>query len=178
MEKELEVKVLNIDVDEVIKKLNNLGAKFLYREHQKNYNITSSKFVYIPIGSYLRIREIIDDKGKTLNITLTYKENIKNEEIRENNEYNVNISDIEGMLSILNFLGYDSFDIGEKERFSFEFIDSIIDIDIWDKKVYPFPYMEIESTKLENIYNILDLLEIGRENISLKSIKELQEEIK
>lgn len=48
MEKELEVKILNIDVEEVKAKLENLGARFLKSENQENIRLTSSKFDYIP----------------------------------------------------------------------------------------------------------------------------------
>jgi len=178
MEKELEVKILNIDVELVTSKLESLGAKFLHCENQKNYHVLSSKIDIIPKGSYLRIREILDDNKNVLHSEITYKENIKNDNIRENNEFNVDISDTEMMLKILKFLGYDKFEIGEKFRTSFEFMNSRIDIDIWDKKTYPYPYMEIETKNFENIYKILDLLDINRENISLKSIEELQNELK
>lgn len=178
MQKELEVKVLDIDIENIIDKLKTLGAKFLHEEHQKNYHIVSSKLNIIPEGSYLRIRELVDDRGNILHSEFTYKQNIKNENIRENNEFNVDISDTRTMLKILNFLGYDEFEIGEKKRISFEFMNSVIDIDIWDEKVYPYPYMEIETKDFENVYKILDLLNIDRENISLKSMKQLQKELK
>ena len=45
MEKELEVKILNIDVEEIKEKLKKLGAKFLRTENQENIRLSSSKFV-------------------------------------------------------------------------------------------------------------------------------------
>ena len=113
-----------------------------------------------------------------LSSEITYKENIKNEKLRENNEFNVNISDTKTMIEILKFLGYDCVDVAQKKRISFEFLNSRIDIDSWDKDFYPFSYMEIETKDFENVYEILDLLNIDRENISLKSIKQLQDELK
>ncbi|MDD7765234.1 MAG: class IV adenylate cyclase [Peptoniphilaceae bacterium] len=178
MKKEMEVKILNIDVLKVIEKLNFLGAKFLHEENQKNYHIFSSKIDIIPKGSYLRIRELLSKNGEVLHCELTYKENIANKSFRENNEFNANFSDTKTMLEILKFLGYDIVKIGEKNRISFEFMDSIIDIDTWNKEIYPYPYMEIETESFENLYKILNLLEIDKENISLKSIEQLREEVK
>lgn len=178
MQKELELKVLNINVLDVIEKLKNLNAKFLKKEHQINYHIDSKKLDVIEKGSYLRIREIVDENENILKSEITFKENIKNENLRENNEFNVNISDTKTMLMILKFLGYDDVEIAKKERISFEFLDSFIDIDTWDKKIYPFSYMEIETNDFKNVYKILDLLKIDKKNISLKSIKELQDELK
>ena len=57
MEKELEVKILNIDVEDIKNKLEDLGAKFLGYENQENIRLSSSKFEYIPKGSFLRIRK-------------------------------------------------------------------------------------------------------------------------
>ena len=44
MEKELEVKILNIDVEDIKNKLKDLGAKFLGYENQENIRLSSSKF--------------------------------------------------------------------------------------------------------------------------------------
>lgn len=178
MQKELEVKVLNIDVLDVVEKLKKLNAKFLKKEHQINYHIESKNFNFIKEKSYLRIREIVDENENIIDSQITFKENIKNEKIRENNEFNVNISDTKTMLEILKFLGYDDVEIAKKRRISFEFLDSVIDIDTWDEKIYPFSYMEIETCDFKNVYKILDLLKIDKKNISLKSIKELQDELK
>ncbi|WP_399533167.1 CYTH domain-containing protein, partial [uncultured Parvimonas sp.] len=79
MEKELEVKILNIDVEDIKNKLKDLGAKFLGYENQENIRLSSSKFEYIPKGSFLRIRKFLDDSGKEINSELTYKEHKKNE---------------------------------------------------------------------------------------------------
>lgn len=37
-----------------------------------------------------------------------------------------------------------------------------------EQEIYPYPYMEIETESFENLYKILNLLEINRENISLE----------
>ena len=116
MQRELEVKVLNIDVDIVVEKLKKLSAKFLKIERQKNYHIQSTKLNIIPNGSYLRIRELLDEDENVLSSEITYKENIKNEKLRENNEFNVNISDTKTMIEILKFLGYDYVDVAQKKK--------------------------------------------------------------
>ena len=87
MEKELEVKILNIDVEEVKEKLKNLGAKFLRTENQENIRLSSSKFDCIPRGSFLRIRKFLDENGKEINSELTYKEHKANKILKEFNEY-------------------------------------------------------------------------------------------
>lgn len=177
MEKEFEVKILNIDIDVVKKKLEDLGAKFLKRENQENIHITSNNFKFIEDGNYLRTRTLKDDFGNEIYTELTFKENIVNDKVRENNEYNLPIEDRDTLFKILDRIGYDNFDVGLKTRFSYSFKNSVIDLDIWDEKTYPYPYMEIEVKNYEDLYDVLDSLKIGRENISLKSLKELQDEL-
>ena len=178
MNKELEIKVLNINLDKLFVKLKDVGAIFLGEENQINYHISSSKFQYIPEGSYLRIRELTDINNNVIKRELTYKENILNGNIRENNEYNSEISDSDSMLTILKFLGYDIVETARKKRFVFTLDGSKIDIDIWEEKVYPYPYMEIEVESFDKLNSLLEILSIDKENISLKSIKQLQNELK
>ncbi|XTI73989.1 class IV adenylate cyclase [Parvimonas sp. G1425] len=155
MKKELEVKILNIDVEEIKTKLKNLGAKFLKSENQENIRLTSSKLDCIPNGSFLRIRKLLDRDGKEINSELTYKEHKENEILKEFNEYNVSLENSEEMLKILNFLGYDKLDIERKFRTSYKLRNAHIDIDIWDKEVYPYPYMEIEVSNYDDLCEVL-----------------------
>src|SRR5699024_3214828 len=92
---------------------------------------------------YLRVRESKDLVHNTNTTTMTFKKNVKNKNIRENIEYNVNIDDRDTMVEILKFLGYDNVKIGYKERTSYCLNDANIEIDIWDKETYPNPYIEI-----------------------------------
>lgn len=177
MEKEFEVKVLNINIDIIKKKLENYGATFIKKENQENFHITSSNFKFIEEGSYLRVRSLIDDNGVVLKSELTFKENIVNDKVRENNEYNLPIEDRKTLFEILTRIGYDNIELGTKTRFSYKFKNAVIDLDIWDEKTYPHPYMEIEVKNYEDLYEVLDILEIDRKNISLKSLKQLQEEL-
>ena len=81
------------------------------------------------------------------------------------------------MLKILKFLGYDKLDIEKKFRTSYSFKKAHIDIDVWDKEVYPYPYMEIEVSHYDDLCEVLDLLEISKDNVCLKSLPELKEEL-
>ncbi len=82
------------------------------------------------------------------------------------------------MLRILNFLGYDKLDIEKKFRTSYKLRNAYIDIDIWDKEVYPYPYMEIEVSNYDDLCEVLNLLGISEGEICLKSLPELKEELK
>lgn len=178
MEKEFEVKILNIDINYMKKKLEDLGAKFIKKENQENIHITSKNFKFIENGSFLRTRTLKDDFGKEISTEFTFKENILNDKVRENNEYNLKIQDRDTLFKILEKIGYDNFDIGLKTRFSYSFKNAIIDLDELDKNTYPHPYMEIEVKNYNDLYEVLDALEIDRKEISLKSLAQLQEELR
>lgn len=178
MTKELEVKVLNIDLKEIEQKIFSLGGKLLAKENQVNTMIDSCKRpIKTFLDAYLRIRETNDILSNTSTITLTLKKNIKNDSIRENIELNTNIEDKDAMLEILKDLGFDKVLEGFKKRISYELEGARLDLDRWDEKIYPYPYMEIEVENTEDLKKIINLLDIDSSNVSTKSIAELREEI-
>lgn len=179
MVKELEVKVLDIDIDEIEDKLKKLGAKLISKELQINTLIDSSERpIKSYLDAYLRIRESKDLLKDVETTTLTMKKNIQNKVLRENIEYNTNIENKEKMIQILKELGFDKISVGHKERTSYELKGARIDLDIWDKETYPHPYLEIEVEDEFELKEIIDLLEIPREKVSTKSIVELRRALK
>ena len=178
MDKELEVKVLNIDKVEMEKELIDKGAHLISREFQKNYMIDSDdRSIRKNKGSYLRLRETLDlEKGKT-KFTFTLKQNIANELMRENIEVNTQIENKESLLYILNVLGYKVIQEGHKERTSYQYEGIRFDIDTWDEKTYPYTYMEIEVKVEEDLNKAINLLNIDKENITTKSIMKLRSDL-
>ncbi|MDD7306171.1 MAG: class IV adenylate cyclase [Peptoniphilaceae bacterium] len=175
MHREIEVKVLNIDVDEIQKILMEKGAKKLSTEYQTNYT-------YVPKNGefkngYLRIREKIVD-GKKEPTEITYKENAPSRsDVRVNDEYTSEISSATNMAKILEEIGIVEQYKGEKERISYTYKGQRFDIDIWDRSVYPDPYMEIEFTNIDLMDEIIEDLGIDRANVTSESINELIEKI-
>lgn len=176
MHREIEVKVLNIDVDEIQKKLLDKGAVKISSEYQTNYT-------YVPKdkefeNGYLRIRERIVD-GKKEPTELTFKEYAKSrKDVRVNDEYTTEISSASNMAKILEELGVVEQYKGEKERISYSYKGQRFDIDIWDKSIYPQPYMEIEFTNVDLMDEIIEDLEIKKDNVTNDSINDLIEKIK
>lgn len=178
MVKELEVKVLNVDIEDVENKLNSLGAKLISKEVQINTLFDSNdKPIKSYMDAYLRIRESKDLIKDSEEVTLTLKKNIKNKDLRENIELNTKIEDKDIMLQILSDLGFSKISVGYKERTSYLLEGARIDLDTWDKETYPKPYMEVEVESTDQLYHILNILEIDRDNISTKSIVELRREL-
>ncbi len=171
--RELEVKILNMDLKELELKIQALGATLISQEVQVNTLIDSKdNFIEDELDSYMRIRETRFTLKDKVKLTLTMKKNINREGIRENIEINTDISDKESMLKILEALGYKVISEGYKERTSYSLGNVRFDLDIWDKETYPHPYMEIEVKDEDELEGVIKLLDIPKENISLKSILE------
>lgn len=175
MVKELEVKVLNLDLESVEEKINSLGGKLLSKELQVNTLIDSSeKPIKSYLDGYLRIRESKDLLNNVETTTLTLKKNISNSGIRENIEMNTEIENKDTMLDILWSLGFDKIEIGHKKRISYALEGARLDLDTWDENTYPYPYMEIEVHKKEDLNKVIQLLGINEINVTSKSIDELR----
>ena len=81
------------------------------------------------------------------------------------------------MIYILKDLKYEIKEEGYKNRTSYIYQNIRFDLDKWDKNTYPYPYMEIEVEKKEDLEKAVNLLKIHKNNISTKSIMELKEEL-
>lgn len=179
MANELEVKVLNINKDEIEEKLISIGAKYLSKEKQINTIIdTKERDVEKNLGSYLRIRETENLDTGEIKTIFTLKENISKEGIRENIEANTFISNKRTLIYILNKLGFEVVEEGYKERISYIYDDIRFDIDTWNEETYPYPYMEIEVKNEEDLNKAIELLNINEEQVTTKSIFDLKNDLK
>ena len=176
MSKEIEVKVLNVDLKDMENKLIKLNAKLISEEYQRNIIFdTKEPSRKLDTNTYLRIREVKNLISNKTDIKLTLKENIGKKSLRENIETTTKIDNIESMVYILENLGYEVVEDGKKYRKSYLYENIRFDLDIWDKNIYPYPYMEIEVKEPEDLDKAIKLLDINEANISTKSIMELKE---
>lgn len=175
--KEREVKVLNIDKDEIEKKLIEAGAVLLKDEEQTNIRFdTDDNFLKETYNGYLRIRttnNLLDGKSKN---TLTFKKSISRDKIRVNEETETEISNCQETIKILELLGYNKKRPGYKHRRSYLYENIIFEIDTWDKETYSKPYLEIEMSSEEELEKAIELLQLDRKQITTKSIDELRKD--
>ena len=146
--KEIELKVLNINLEELTEKLLKLGAKKISEGLVKEkYFDFEDKSIFNNNAAF-RLREINN------RIELTYKlKNIrKNFKISEETE--VIVSDFSIMTEILEKLGLKCIKDREKKRVSFLLNGIKAEIDQYPK--IP-PYLELEGTEV-GIQKVLDLL--------------------
>lgn len=145
MKTEFEVKILEINVDEIVKKLGSLGAKKIIERKMRRY-------VYdIEPGNpnlWLRLR----DDGER--ITLTVKE-IKGKGVDGTKEIEVDVDNFEKMNEILNKLGFFHKAYQENKRISYKLGSIEIEIDFWPK----IPaYLEIEGESVEDVEKTVEFL--------------------
>lgn len=178
MSKEIEVKVLDIDPENIEKILIKLDAKLIKKEHQVNTIFMGIDEDIEDVGKgYLRIRESKNLLDGNIDYTLTYKRNISQEGFRENEETETKVEDKDSLIKILSLMDINVKNEGRKDRTRYQLDDIKFDIDIWDAETYPHPYLEIEVKDPKDIKRALDLLDIDESKATTKSLKELRSEL-
>jgi len=160
MNTEIEERVLEIDKDKVIAKLEELGAKKIGDWHQKRY-----VYDFIPKreNEWIRLRT----NGKET--TLTYK-NIESKDISGTKELEIVVSDFEETNQLLKIMGYTprSFQENLRTRYYLDHIE--IDIDTWP--LIP-TYLEIEGNSEEDVKRIEKLLELNESKVTTMNCQDI-----
>ena len=164
MHTEYEVRILNIDKDEIIKKLVSMKAEFQWDLLQRRYVYD---FKPAEEGKWIRLRT---NGRKT---TLTIK-NIVSSEIDGTQELEVEVDNFERCHLILKELGYEAKGYQENKRCQYLLNGVEIDIDSWP--LIP-TYLEVEGASEEAVYNAIDALGIDREKIVTKDVEGVYRDI-
>ena len=149
MHTEYEARVLEVNKEELVKKLTELGAEktadFDYRRRVYNFNpVTDHKWI--------RLRT---NGTKT---TLTIKQ-ILDATIDGTKEMEIEVSNFEETDKILNELGYVSHTYQENKRIRYVLDGVEIDIDTWP---YIPTYVEIEGKNVEEVESMIDKLNLDK----------------
>lgn len=156
MHTEYEVRVLEINPDEIIKKLEEVGAELQWDHLQKRY-----VYDFIPRidGKWIRLRTNGD---KT---TLTIKNVVSS--IDGTQELEIGVEDFDKTNLILNELGFVAKGYQENRRRQYILDGVEIDIDSWP---WIPTYLEIEGESEEVIYEVLDKLGIPKEKTTSRDV--------
>ncbi len=154
MNTEYELRVLEIDKDSIIKKLEKLNANFC-----KEYNFKRYVYDIDPLkkGEWIRLRS---DGYET---TLTYKRIDNEDNIEGTKEVEVLVDNIENTNIILNKMGYVAKAYQENKRIKYMIRNVEICIDSWP--LIP-TYLEIEGPSETEVMNVLKLLDISKDAIT------------
>lgn len=175
--REREVKVLNIDKEEIEKKLIDIGAVLVKDENQINYRFdTDDYYLKKTYNGYLRIRISNDILSGESKITMTFKKNLKRDSLRINEEINTDLSNWENAAKIIELLGYKQKRPAYKHRRSYMYENILFEIDTWDEETYAKPYLEIEVPSDEELEKAIRILNLDRSQITSKAIEELRKD--
>ncbi len=147
---EHEIRVLEINTESILKKLEKLGATKIFDSIQKRL-----VYDFNPINpnKWIRLR----NNGKKT--TLAVKEILDNSKVAGTRESEVEVSDFNEMKNILQELGYTPRNYQENKRIQYMLNNTEICIDSWP--LIP-TYMEIEGENENDIYD--SLKKLGLEN--------------
>lgn len=145
MKTEYEVRKLDVSFDEVIQKLERIGAKKVGVYHQKRY-----VYDFIPVqkGRWIRLRS----NGKIT--TLTIKE-VKSLRVDGTKELEIVVSNFDDTNEILMKLGYTPRTFQENFRIEYTLDGVNFDLDKWP--MIP-PHLEIEGKSEEDVLKAMKLL--------------------
>jgi adenylate cyclase class 2 len=148
---EIETKVLEVDLDEIKKKLIGLGAKEV-----KNTRLTVDWYCTPEAKEgnhpwYLRVRKTSDGKSE-----ITWKSLAKHVgNTRQSQEINIDVSDFDKSKSLLEAIGFVHYAHQEKDRTTFTYKDWNFDLDKYPNMP---AYLEIEGQSEEHVKEAIKIL--------------------
>lgn len=152
MHTEYEVRVLEIDVENLIKKLESLGAEKIGEWDQKRYAYDLKEDSK---KKWIRLRTNGEET------TLTYKE-IINETIEGTKEIEFKVESFEIANEFLQKIGFNNGRYQENHRIRYMLNNVELDIDTWPK----IPtYLEIEGKSEKEVYDMVKLLELENKKV-------------
>ena len=171
--RELETRIVDIDVDDIREKLLSLGGKKVKSEDQVNeiYDFEDGRL--LSAKGYARIRTVTDRLSNKEITFMTTKKMLSQDTFKVMEENETIVEDGEMARRIFKSLGLVLQESISKYRESYKLNDSLIEIDINDKSFCPFPYLEIETTSEEKLEEILKLIGYTLADTTSKTIYEI-----
>lgn len=174
--KELETRIIKIDVAEVRKTLIRSGATKVKEENQINdiYDFEDGRL--LSNKGYARIRTVNDLINNKDLIYMTTKRLLSQDKFKEMEENEVLVDNKQAAIGIFESLGLVLKQSITRYRESYSLENSLIEIDINAKNFCPFPYLEIETDSEENLEKIVSILGYTLEDTTSKTIYDLIKE--
>ncbi|WBW98777.1 class IV adenylate cyclase [Oceanirhabdus sp. W0125-5] len=171
--KELEVRIIKIDPEEIRAKLTGLNAKNVKKEDQINriYDFEDGRL--LNNKGYARIRTVNDNlNNKTIHY-MTVKKLLSQEKYKIMDENETEILDCNEGIAIFKALGLKLVQEIKKSRESYQYKNTLVEIDINDKSFCPFPYIEIETANEKELEEVVSLLGYTLEDTTSATIYEI-----
>lgn len=173
---ELEVKILDIDIEKIRAIMKDAGAVLVKNELQENYIHDFPDRRLLKEKGYARIRLVKDQETGKETVFMTTKKLISREVYKKMDEHETVIENKEVGLGIFNALGLELLENVRKTRESYQYKNTLVEIDVNEKTYVPFPYLEVESASEEELQEVVTLLGYTMEDTSALSIHEILKE--
>jgi len=154
---EVEAKILEINVEEVRKKIEELGAKLAYDDLQI---VRILGFHDRPMQGFVRLRKIRDK------VELTYKgPKQKTGNVKTREEIETHVEDFEKALEIFEKIGLVVQRSYEKHRISYKLGDITFEIDRFPNIPEVPPWLEIEAPSQKEVEEMVEKLGFKKEDM-------------
>ncbi|MCA9496254.1 MAG: class IV adenylate cyclase [Nanoarchaeota archaeon] len=166
---EIELKFLNINVEEIKTKIENLGAVLKYNSQTESYPFLAKGFHSSDSNmKYLRIRKINED------IQITYKDPAKKSDMTIREEIEIKVDNYENAILLLEKLGFEKGKVFRKHRMHYDLGDIHFELDTLEN----IPtYLEIETKTELEMKNICSKLGLDISNGKKGTIVEILPEM-
>lgn len=172
---EIEVKVLNVNCEEIKTKIKSLGGVLVKNEFQENHIFSLPED--IKTGGYIRIRVIEDSLTNSKKIFLCGKKLISQSKFRKMDESEFEVNSFKEAFNFLNMINIKFLHKENKKRESYKLNNTLIEFDTWDKSIFPDTYIEIEAENEKDLLSTLSLLNINKENVTSKGLLEIKKDM-
>lgn len=161
MKNEYEIAILDIDKEEILKKLKQLGATFDSENYQKRYTYNiDTEFK----ERFIRLRT------NGIKTTLTIKDKSAPKEIGSVKELEFEVQDFCLANEFLETLGYHHTLYQENKKTIYKLNNVEVSIEEWP--MIP-PYIEIEGQNKEDVEQMIDILQVNKSKLTLDKVSEI-----
>lgn len=169
----MEIKIIDIDVDEIRSKLLKIGAVKVKSENQQNKIFDFHDKRLLEKKGYARIRIVKDLLHNEFHYYMTTKKMISQDKFKTMSENEIEISHSDIGEKIFIDLGLKLVKSINKYRESYSYKNVLVEIDINDISFCPFPYIEIEAKNEDDLKEIVELLGYNMNDTTSKTIYEI-----
>ena len=155
---EIEGKIIDSDKAAIIKKLEALGCELVKDESQVNTIYDFPDLRLLSKKGYARVREVKNKLTDEMTTYLTLKLMLSQEKYKIMEEHETLIQDASAGHGIFTGLGLIVRKILIKDRTSYRYKHTLIEIDEVAHPEYPFPLLEIETAYEDELKDMVELL--------------------
>lgn len=170
---ELEVKILDISIEDIREKMNQASAPLVKNEMQENLIYDFPDRRLLNQKGYARIRVVVDLETKEETVFMTTKRLLSMDVFKKMEEFETIIEDRDTGIGIFETLGLQLMENIKKSRESYRYKNTLVEIDVNEKTFVPFPYLEVESPTEEELREVVELLGYTMKETSSLSIYEI-----